>query len=155
MLISYFCNAQQYVYAQTGQTTSKLQEANNAILRAFNATLDSEKAGGNVSSLLTQLNTAVQLLTEAETAYNAGNNATSAAKVEQAYIIAQAVQTQALSLKSASMTESSKSFWFTATISTVSSAVFIVALLFLWRKVKAAYAKSTLRLKPQASNNEA
>ncbi len=132
-----------------------MQQASNAVLQAFNATLDSEKAGGNVSSLLTQLNMASSLLTEAETAYNAGKDDAGAAKVEQACQIAQSVQTQASSLKSSSMTESNRSFLFTAATSGAGSAITIFALLLLWRKVKAVHSKSVLKSKPQVYDDEA
>ena len=42
--------------AQIDQTTSKLQAANTAVDQAFNAVLDAEKAGANVTDLLSQLN---------------------------------------------------------------------------------------------------
>jgi hypothetical protein len=34
------------VFAQTDETASKLQDANSAVVKAFNAVLNAEKAGG-------------------------------------------------------------------------------------------------------------
>jgi hypothetical protein len=52
--------------AQTDQTTLKLQAANTAVNQAFNATLDAEKAGANVTDLLSQLSYAGSVLASAE-----------------------------------------------------------------------------------------
>jgi hypothetical protein len=59
--------------AQTDQTTSKLQVANAAVNQAFNAVLDAEKAGANVTGLLAQLNVAAGILAQAENSYRTGN----------------------------------------------------------------------------------
>ena len=47
--------------AQADQTASKLQAANIAVNQAFNAVLDAEKAGANVTDLLVQINYAMHL----------------------------------------------------------------------------------------------
>ena len=51
---------------QIEHTTSKLQAANTAVNQAFNAVLDAEKAGANVTDLLVQINTAQGILAQAE-----------------------------------------------------------------------------------------
>jgi hypothetical protein len=48
-----------YVAAQTDQAEPKLQAASNAVGEAFNAVLEAERAGANVTGLLLGLNVAV------------------------------------------------------------------------------------------------
>ena len=63
-----------YVFAQTEQTASKLVAANSAVEQAFNAVLDAENAGANVTSLVVQLNFAANILAQAENTKRAGNS---------------------------------------------------------------------------------
>jgi len=79
------------VFAQADQTSSKLQTANTAVGRAFNAVLDAEKAGANVTDLLSQLNVAAGILAQAENLYRTGDFNTAAAKAESALIVAQEI----------------------------------------------------------------
>jgi hypothetical protein len=63
-----------YVFAQTDQTASKLQAANTAVEETFNAVLDAEKAGANVTGLLAQLNVAAGVLAQAENSFRTGES---------------------------------------------------------------------------------
>ncbi len=132
----------------SAQTEPNLQAANTAVGQAFNAVLDAEKAGGNVSSLLTQLNTAESFLTEAETAYNNGNNATADTKANQASNIAQSVQSQALALKSKSASAAQNNFELILTFFVGGSVVFVLLIFLIWRKVKGTYIEKMLKSKP-------
>jgi hypothetical protein len=58
-----------------GATPAQVSEANGAIQAAYLSIYDASKSGGNVSSLVSQLNSAIQLVQTAETA-----NATDPAK---------------------------------------------------------------------------
>ena len=73
ILLNYYFNSENYVFAQIDKTTTKLQEANNAVGQAFNAILDAEKAGANITLLMNQLNNAVNILAQAENSKRAGN----------------------------------------------------------------------------------
>ena len=59
--------------AQTDQAGSKLQAANDAVNQAFNAVLDAEKAGANVTDLMAQINVAESILTQTENSYRTEN----------------------------------------------------------------------------------
>jgi hypothetical protein len=52
---------------------SKISEAEDALLSAYGAVLEAERAGGNISSLLVRLNEAGILLSKAKLAYNTGD----------------------------------------------------------------------------------
>jgi hypothetical protein len=81
--------SEHYVFAQTDQTASKLQAANAAVEQAFNAVLDAEKAGANVTDLLAQLNVAAGIYAEAENSYRTGDSNTAAAQADSVLPIAQ------------------------------------------------------------------
>jgi len=52
---------------------AKISEAEDAVLSAYRAALEAERAGGNVSRLLVRLNEAGTLLSKAKHAYNVGD----------------------------------------------------------------------------------
>ena len=76
--------------AQTDQTAVETAGSQySAVEQAFNAVLDAEKAGANVTQLLAKLNTAGELLADAQNALNSGNNvANITSKAENATQIA-------------------------------------------------------------------
>ena len=80
-----------YVLAQTDQAASKLQAANNAVEQAFNAVLGAEKAGANITGLLTQLNVAGGDLAQAENSYRTGNFSAAETQADNVLPIAQGV----------------------------------------------------------------
>ena len=67
--------------------------------QAFNSVLDAEKAGANVSHLLVKLNAAVELLSDAQNAYNSGNTANVTSLANNAIQIANQVNDDALNLR--------------------------------------------------------
>ncbi len=76
-------------------TQSDLSGANTAIQSAFTATYNAEKSGGNVSSLVNELKTAVQLVQKAS-AENATNPAQASIDLGNATQLAQRVAAQSL-----------------------------------------------------------
>jgi hypothetical protein len=92
-----------FVFAQTDQTSSKLQIASIAVEKAFNVVLDAEKAGGNVTQLLLKLDTAGVLLAAAQNAYNSGNTANVTLIAENVRQIADQVNGDAINLRNASL----------------------------------------------------
>jgi hypothetical protein len=148
-----FCS-ENYVFAQTDPTASKLQMANNAINKAFNTVLDAEKAGGNVTQLLVKLNIAGMLLAEAQNALNNGNTANITSKVENARQIATQVNGEALNLRDFSLFESQNSFWLTVSFSVVGAAAFGFSLFIVWHRFKCFYIKKLFGAKPEVVENE-
>jgi len=147
-----FCS-ENNVFAQTDQTASKIQVANNAVNKAFNTVLDAEKAGGNVTQLLEKLNIAGILLAEAQNTFNSGNTANITSMAENAIQIATKVNGDAIILRNASLVESQNSFWLTLTFSIVGAVVFGVSLLLVWRRFKCFYIKKLFCAKPEVVEN--
>jgi len=141
------------VFAQTDIITLKLQSANNAVGRAFEAVLDAEKAGANVSQLLVKLNTAGELLSEAQNTYNSKNTSNVTAIVENAHQIADQVNADAINLRNDSLIKSQNNILFTLIFSIVGAIVFGILLVLVWRKISHAHVKKTLEMKPEVIEN--
>jgi hypothetical protein len=71
-------------------TQAQVSSANSEVQSAFASAYGAEKAGGNVSSLDTRMNTAIQLIQKAETE-NATNPSQAAADLENATALARGV----------------------------------------------------------------
>ena len=78
-------------------TPTQVSSATGAIQSAFASTLSAEKSGGNTSSLVAQLNAAIQLVQKAESE-NATEPAQAAADLQNATAIAQSVMAESPSV---------------------------------------------------------
>ena len=81
-----FCSLSS-VFAQSDDAASKLQLANSAINSAFDAVSDAEKAGANVTDLLSQLNGAADSLAQAEIAYRQADYTTAIIKSDEVVLV--------------------------------------------------------------------
>ena len=144
-----------YVFAQTDQTASKLQAANTAVERAFNAVLDAEKAGANVTGLLAQLNVAAGVLAQAENSFRTGDFNTSAVQADNVLPIAQEVTNSAQDAKQTALVSGQNAFWFTIAFTEIGASVFVLVLFLVWRRFKRGYIKKLPGLKPEVVENTA
>jgi CHASE3 domain sensor protein len=140
-----------YVFAQTDQTTSKLQAANTAVEQAFNAVLDAEKAGAHVTGLLVQLNDAAGILAQAENSNRTGDFSTAAAQADSILPIAQEVTTAAQEAKQTALVSGQNAFWSTIAFTVIGAFVFVLALFLVWRWFKRRYIKSLSEAKPEVN----
>ena len=131
----------------------KLQAADSALQNAFNAVLEAEKAGGNVTQLLARLNTAGENLAEAQNAYNSGNSANVTSNVENARQIAEQVNVDAVNLLNDSLIESQNNIRFTLIFSIVGAIVFGISLFLIWRRFKRAHVMKVLSMRPEVVEN--
>ncbi len=135
------------IFAQTDTAVSKLQAADNAVGQAFHSVLDAEKAGGNVTPLLVELNNAGALLAEAQNAYNSGNSTNVTSIAESVQQMADKVNLEAIKLRNVSLAESQNGVLLTVAFSVVGAVVFGLCLLFVWRRFKRAFTKKMLDAK--------
>jgi hypothetical protein len=149
----YFVSVQQAI-AQADQATSKMQAANDAVKRAFNAVLDAEKAGANVIGLLAQINTVQGILAQAENSYRTGNTNSAAAQADNVFSIAQQITTAAQNAKQDAIISSQNNFWLTIAFTVVSTIMFLEALILFWLWFKRRYIKNLSEAKPEVVNNE-
>jgi len=150
-----FCSclfSEHYVFAQTDQTASKLQAANTAIDGAFNAVLDAEKAGENVTGLLAQLNVAEGDLAQAENSYRTGDSSSAAAQADSVLPIAQEVTTASQNAKPTALTSSQNAFWSTIAFTVIGAFVFLLVLFLVWRRFKRSYINRLSGAKPEVNS---
>jgi len=141
-------------YVSAGdEASSAIGGADNALKRAFEAVLEAEKSGVNVSSLMVKLNEAGGLLAEAENAYRIGNFSEAVSKAEQCSLVADGVVGEALSLKSSALADAQKAVLQTLTFSWVGGAAFLAVLFFVWGWFKRAYAEKLLKMKPEVASD--
>ncbi len=141
-----------YVFAQTDQTSSKLQAANTAVNQAFNAVLAAEKAGANVTGLLAQLNVAEGDLAQAENSYRTGDSNTAAAQADSVLPIAQQVTTAAQNAKQTAIVSGQNAFWSTIAFTVIGAFVFVLALFLVWRWFKRRYINNLSQAKPEVNS---
>jgi hypothetical protein len=131
--------------------SSAISEANDALRRAFEAVLEAERVGANVSGLIVKLNEVGGLLAEAENAYGNGNFTEAASKAEKCSGLADSVRDEALTLKGEALAVGQKIFWQNLSITLVGSAVFLIFLFFVWDWFKRFYSKKLMKMKPEVA----
>jgi len=142
-------------FAQTNQATSKLQEANIAVNQAFNAVLDAEKAGANVTDLLSRLNYAIGILAQAETSYRTGYFNKASAQADNVLPLAHQITTAAQNAKQTALVSNQNAFWSTVALTVIGAFVFVLVLFLVWRQFKRNYIKNLSEAKPEVTVNEA
>jgi hypothetical protein len=147
-----FCFIAPIVIAQSDQVNLKIQQADNTIEQAFNAIIDAERSGANITILLNQLNDANGALAKAENYYQSGNLDLAAPEADNAVSIAQQVTIQAENTKQAGMVSSQSIFLLTIGFTVVAILILVLALLFLWRVFKKWYIGNLSQAKPKVTS---
>ena len=141
-------------YVSAGdEASSAIGGADNALRQAFEAVLEAERAGANVSDSIVKLDGAGGLLAEAENAYKVGNFSKAISKAEECSILANGVVGEALSLKSSALADAQKAVLQTLTFSCVGDVAFLTLLFFVWGWFKRAYAEKLMRMKPEVASD--
>jgi len=128
---------------------SAVEDADSAVRQAFGVVSETERAGGNVSSLLARLNQAAVLLAESQMAYRNGNSSEATGKAGSAGLIAEGVRADALSLKNSVLADAQQALWIAFAFSLVGGAAFAVGLVLVWRRFRRAYVKRLMEMKPE------
>jgi hypothetical protein len=144
-----------FVVGGAGEASSTMSNANGAVRVAFNAVLEAERAGANVSDLIARLDKAARLLDEAEVALNRGNLGEASNMAGQCIGIAENVKVDADVLKASALDEAQSVFWMSFPLSAVSIAAFIVVLVLVWLWFKRRYTRKVSGTKPEVTIDEA
>ncbi len=115
--------------AQTSTVQSELSETNAALQAAFTAVLDIANAGADVTELTAQLNTAAQLLANAQNAQPPVNKTQQATEIATVRQIATHVQQQATALTQQAQTVAENKFYVNMAFLAVGTALFATTLL--------------------------
>ena len=135
--------------AQTDQTAIELQSVNIAVGKAFNAVLDAEKVGANVTSLLTQLNDANNQLAQAENAYRTGDITAASNKADAALSIALKVTKAAQNTQESTKVSIQTADNSTLAFSVGGAVVFVIVLILVWLWFKQRYTNSLSDKRPE------
>ena len=140
--------------AQADQASLKLQAANAAVDQAFNAVLDAEKAGANVTGLLVQINTAQSILAQAENSYRTGDINAAVTQADSVLPIAQQVTALAQTAKQTATVNAQNASNATIALTVIGSVIFVLVLFQVWRLFKRRYIKNLSEAKPELVSNE-
>jgi len=144
-----------FVVRGVDDAAASVADADTAVRQAFNATLDAERAGANVSGLLVRLNDAGAVLDEAEVALSNGNLSDAAGKAGTCISMSQSVLSDAGVLRASALDGARMMFWTYLAFSVMSIGVFVVVLAVVWRRFKRRYVGKVLGMKPEVKHNEA
>jgi hypothetical protein len=134
------------------EVQSSVGDADVAVRQAFDAALEAERVGANVSGLIVRLNEAGGILGEAEIAVRNGNSSEAASKVEQCIGLAESVRNDANALKASALDQAQTVFKMYLAFSVVSIAVFVVVVVFFWRWFKRGYVRRMLGMRPEVTS---
>lgn len=135
------------------EANASIQQAEESIYSAFEAVLEAEDAGANVSRLIVRLNEAASLLAEAEALFRNGKFGEVTELTDRSFDIAAEVKGEASILRVSAL--QSREFAFR--VSLIGSSVGVLGFLFfmflLWRWFKGFYIRRILRLRPEVASD--
>lgn len=135
------------------EASGRFPAANDSLQYAFKVVSDAEAAGGNVSSLMVELNEAGQYLAGAEMAYKNGNTSEATSLANACVIKAEAVASEASTLRDSASATSSGALFDNTLFSVVGAIMVLFLLFFGWILFKDYYLKRLLKMKPEAASD--
>lgn len=133
---------------------SAISQAEEALASAYEAVLEAEQAGANVSSLLARLNDAGRLLAKAQVAYRLADVDEATHSANLCYEISKGVRSDANEPRIGAYETRVMGFWLTMTGSLVGVVAVVFGSFLGWRAFKRRYYRRMLRTKPEVAKNE-
>lgn len=133
---------------------SAVSRAEQALASAYEAVLEAERAGANVSGLLARLSEAGELLAQAHISYRLGDFDGAARFADLCGQIGEEVRVEAYNLRSSAMEEAVQHFRWTMIGSILSVAIIIGASFMGWRIFKLRYCRRVLGMRPEVAKGE-
>jgi CHASE3 domain sensor protein len=138
-----------FVASGYAEVSSSLDEADALVCRAFEAVLEAEVAGANVSVLIAELDEAGAFLARADILRRNGNVDEAVSLADQAVAIASDVEGEASELRSSALVNSQNVLQLSLIFSVAGASVFLLVLFFVWRWFRRVYVRKLLRMKPE------
>jgi len=133
---------------------SAVSRAEEVLASAYEAVLEAEGAGANVSVLVARLNEAGDLLAQAQVLYRLEDFEGAARFADLCGEIGEEVRIKALELRDLAVEEASQRFTWTM-IGSIVGVVVILCLSFLgWRAFKRRYFRRVLGMRPEVGSDE-
>jgi hypothetical protein len=135
------------------EANTSIQQADEAAASAFKIVLEAEKVGANVSRLITKMNEAAVLLTNAKIMAYKENFHDTIELANSSIEIANSVKYEAINLKISTLSLHDYIFKISIIESLFGVTAFLLSMIFLWRWFKSYYAHKILGLKPEVAEN--
>lgn len=133
---------------------SAIDRAEATMVSAYDAVLQAEQAGADVSDLLVRLNDAGGLLSEAHIAYGLGDFDEAVSLASLCSEMGEAIKTDAEELRLETHGPWVMRLWLTLTSSLVGVAVVVFAGFFGWGYVRKRYVRKVLEMKVEVSEGD-
>lgn len=133
--------------ASNDEARTAVAAADDALRTAFGSVQDAERAGANVSGLISRLNDAGVVLTSAETALQMGNYSDSLNYAASCKTLAESIGSDAVKLKE-SLPGSWPFFINLFVLPAAVAGVFVVVLLLIWTRYKRSNNRKLLKSRP-------
>jgi len=136
------------------QADARTDSAQLALITAYEALLQAEDLGANISDSVKSLNSASDLLAQSHNAFRQGRYVESLLYAQTSTQTSNRVYAEAKQLESSAKQQKNNSLLFTATFSSVSLVALLAASWFGWRTMKTRYIKNILDKTPRARSNK-
>ncbi len=133
---------------------SAIRESEEGLVSAYQAVLEADETGADVSSLLVELNEAGEALAGANTAHRMGNLADASRLADLCLEISEAVIGEAYILQVEAHGSRVVSYWLTSVGSLVGMVAVVLGSLWAWRFFKRRYYQRLLGMKPEVISDE-
>jgi len=134
--------------------SSVINQAEDVVASAYEAVLEAERAGANVSGLLARLNQAGEFLAGAWVAFRLGDFEEAARSASLCSEISESVKNEAGEMRVEAYGLRVKGFWLTMTGSLVGVVAVVFGSFVGWRVFKRRYYMRVSRMKPEVSSGE-
>jgi len=142
------------VWAGEIEAVSEISRAENSLNSAYLSVLEAERAGGDISELVTSLNNALELYSESKNAFESGEYERAVLTAEKVVEASNIIQDDAVGLRGAAELHGKVSFRNQLFIS-LGAVCSIVVFGFLgWRRFKEYYLKRMMGMRPEVVVNE-
>ena len=155
LLVLAFVSRANQAAAEDVQEPFQLVEANRALQDAFVAVLEAEEAGVDVTGLLGQLNSAADLLAQAEISYRIEDVNGAVDKAASVSVVASEVETEALRVGSLALNSGEIAIYSSVAVSFVGGVFFVFVVFLIWKWFRQYYVKRLLNSRPEVKTGEA
>jgi hypothetical protein len=138
-----------FVLSVYAEDASSLDEADVLVCQAFEAVLEAEEAGADVSVLIAELDEAGTLLAKAKVLYRDGNVSEAVSLADQAVAMASDIKGEASELRSSALVNSQNALRLSLIFSVAGGSVFLLVLFFVWRWFRRVCVRKLLGMKPE------
>ncbi len=154
MILLLFINISNVEALDKTEAETAIDDAERGLISAYEAVLEAEKKGANVTSLTEKLTATGANLTTAYLQFKEQNYSEAVTLAENCTEIAEDVKTQASSLCDYAAWNARLSLWIQILGWLISMGTIFSATFFVWRVFKKRYYRKILEMQPEATHDE-